>query len=161
MDTPTPIKPSAAQPAATPTPKPTPTLKPMATPKPSATPTEPTGSGSLSTAASPLPEPTVTVTTQGVAQSDIAHQDVPKISQKTRETITGKIRVNVVVTVDASGKVVDAQLESPASSKYFSDLALQSARKWQFASSAEETRQRVLRFTFQKLATDIVVAGSQ
>jgi TonB family protein len=62
----------------------------------------------------------------------VVHQVLPDVPQKALETIQGTVRTGVRVTVDASGKVVDADLESAGPSRYFSNLAQQAARSWTF-----------------------------
>src|SRR5260370_36547276 len=49
-------------------------------------------------------------------------------------TLHGVVRVSVRVQADPSGTVSDAAVDSPGPSKYFADLALQAARRWQFTS---------------------------
>jgi TonB family protein len=59
---------------------------------------------------------------------------LPQASEKALATIHGAVRVSVRVHVDPTGNVANAEFESSGPSKYFADLALQSARRWQFAS---------------------------
>ena len=61
-------------------------------------------------------------------------QILPVASAKALATIHGVVRVGVRVHVDPTGNVANAELASPGPSKYFADLALQAARRWQFAS---------------------------
>ena len=68
------------------------------------------------------------------ARGEVLDQILPDASPKALATIHGAVRVSVRVHVDPTGNVADAALESPGPSKYFADLALQAARKWQFAS---------------------------
>lgn len=76
--------------------------------------------------------PASTVPQQGTVAGSVAERVLPPVSQSARNTIQGKIRVAVRLTVDASGDVTDASLTSPGPSKYFANLALTSARKWKF-----------------------------
>jgi len=75
------------------------------------------------------------------------------------------VTVNVKVSVDRSGAVVDAELESRAGSKYFDRMALQAARRWRFrpASDAgndgESTRR--LRFEFRTDGCDASLGQAQ
>jgi TonB family protein len=62
----------------------------------------------------------------------VAERVLPSVSQRSRNTITGKVRVGVRVEVDPSGRVTDAKLASPGPSRYFANVALESARKWKF-----------------------------
>jgi len=74
------------------------------------------------------------------------HQVVPEVSSKARSTIRGTVRINVRVQLDSDGRVSSAELDSPASSQFFANIALKAARDWRFApSSASSAR---LRFDF-------------
>lgn len=154
--------PSATPEPSRPAPTPTPAPKPSGTPqdKPSAgqriggAPGQNPGTAQAPT---PAAAPTVRVATDGVDQAEIVHQFVPNVPQKARDTITGKIRVTVKIEVDASGKVVNAELASPGPSQYFSALAVQAAQRWQFIPGQEETRERTLQFGFEKNATEVIL----
>jgi len=62
----------------------------------------------------------------------ILSQVLPDIPSKARNTINGKVIVNVKVTVDQSGSVRAATIEPPRSSKYLSELTVAAARRWKF-----------------------------
>ena len=68
-----------------------------------------------------------------VPGGEVVHQVLPEVSQRSRNTISGTIKVGVRVEVDESGKVTAATLTNPGPSKYFAALALKSAKEWQFA----------------------------
>ncbi len=68
------------------------------------------------------------------ARGEVLDQVLPDVSAKALATIHGVVRVAVRVHVDPTGNVSEAALDSPGPSKYFADLALQAARRWQFAS---------------------------
>jgi TonB family protein len=68
------------------------------------------------------------------ARGEVLEQVVPNVSQKALDTIHGSVRVGVRVQVDPTGNVSDATLDSAGPSKFFADLALQAARRWQFNS---------------------------
>jgi TonB family protein len=70
----------------------------------------------------------------GSPHGEVLDQVLPEVSQKARETIQGRVRVTVLVHVDPSGLVTAAELNSPGYSKYFSEQAVQAARRWQFQS---------------------------
>jgi TonB family protein len=63
----------------------------------------------------------------------VIHQALPAVPKSARATIRGAVRVNVRVQVDASGKVVGVNLDSPGPSRYFANLAAKAAGDWQFA----------------------------
>src|SRR4029077_12815374 len=68
------------------------------------------------------------------ARGEVLDQILPAVSETALATIHGAVRVSVHVHVDPTGNVANAEFESPGPSKYFADLALQAARRWQFAS---------------------------
>jgi TonB family protein len=67
-------------------------------------------------------------------RGEVLDQILPDVSEKARATIQGKVRVTVRVHVEPAGNVSSAELESPGPSKYFADLALQAARRWEFTA---------------------------
>jgi TonB family protein len=89
----------------------------------------------------------------------VAEQVLPPVSRKSRDTITGKVRVGVKVNVDADGKVVDASLVSPGPSRYFAKLALEASRHWKFAPPRVDGQtvasEWILRFQFGRQNTDV------
>ena len=68
------------------------------------------------------------------AHGEVLEQVLPDVSDKARATIQGKVRVSVRVHVEPAGNVSQAELDSPGPSKYFADLALRSARGWEFTA---------------------------
>jgi TonB family protein len=97
--------------------------------------------------------PKQTANTQG----DVLHQVLPEVPQSARNTITGKIRVIVRVDVDPSGKVTGAKLTSPGPSRYFANLALKAAQRWEFSPPLADGQPTasawVLRFRFGRAGT--------
>jgi TonB family protein len=67
-------------------------------------------------------------------RGEVLDQVLPDVSEKARATIQGKVRVTVRVHVEPGGTVSSAELDSPGPSKYFADLALQAARRWEFTA---------------------------
>jgi TonB family protein len=67
-------------------------------------------------------------------RGEVLDQVLPEVSEKARATIQGKVRVTVRVHVEPGGTVSSAELDSPGPSKYFADLALQAARRWEFTA---------------------------
>jgi TonB family protein len=96
------------------------------------------------------------IQTAGAAGA-VAHQVVPDVPGSARATIRGTVRVGVRVAVDASGKVVRADLESAGPSKYFAALAEKAARGWEFvpptADGEPVSSDWILRFDFQSDGT--------
>ncbi|MGA8073200.1 MAG: TonB family protein [Candidatus Acidiferrales bacterium] len=82
------------------------------------------------------------------ASSGVLHQVLPDVPQKSLDTIRGTVRVGIKVSVDPSGKVTDATIDSPGPSTYFANLALDAAQKWKFAPSRSGPSDWTLRFEF-------------
>jgi len=57
---------------------------------------------------------------------------MPDIPSKAMRTITGTVKLSVRVTVDATGSVSNAALDSAGPSPYFADYALKASRNWKF-----------------------------
>jgi TonB family protein len=89
--------------------------------------------GLISSPSSPASPPKSTPNLSGDSTAgQVVRQVLPEAPQKARDTIRGKVTVSVRVSVDEAGKVVSAQLDSPGPSRYFAELSLQAARRWQF-----------------------------
>jgi TonB family protein len=105
-----------------------------------------------------LPEPQHQ--TKETVHSQVSQPDIPNVPQSARDTITGRIRVNVQVSVDPSGKVSEAKLTSHVESKYFARVALASARRWSFAPAQVDggavASEWALRFLFGRAGTQVV-----
>ncbi|MGB2628022.1 MAG: TonB family protein [Candidatus Acidiferrum sp.] len=78
--------------------------------------------------------PPLAKSTSGSTDGQVLDQVLPKASSKALATIHGTVRVGVRVRVDAAGNVVSAELNPPGASRYFSELALEAAKRWQFSS---------------------------
>src|SRR6266496_3740363 len=96
---------------------------------------------------------------QGTVPGAVAERALPNVSQGARNTIQGRIRVAVRVSVDATGNVTDAKLTSPGPSKYFANQALQSARRWKFkppkADGQPTASAWLLKYQFARAGTEI------
>jgi len=88
--------------------------------------------------------PVVPPASSGAAE--VLHQAVPDVSSKARSTIRGTVRINVRVKLNPDGSVSSAELDSPASSQFFANIALKAARDWRFAPSSAPSA--LLRFDF-------------
>jgi TonB family protein len=87
---------------------------------------------------------------------DVVRQALPEVPAKARQTITGTVRVAVRVHVDPAGRVTRADIDSEGPSRYFANLAVQSARRWEFQRLPQgggALRQWLLRFEFTNTAT--------
>jgi TonB family protein len=100
-----------------------------------------------------------TTTTSNPEHDGIVQQVLPEVPQKARDTIQGKIKVQIRVHVDAPGNVVEAELDSPGPSRYFAQLALQAAQRWKFtpaqAGAQDALREWLLRFEFGSAQTKV------
>jgi serine/threonine protein kinase len=104
-------------------------------------------------------QPTPTAASAAVVHGKVVKQFLPDASQKARDTIRGKVRINVRVHVDVSGRVTQAAFEAPGPSQYFADRTLEAAKLWLFAPPKMDGRNVpsdwVLRFEIDPAATDV------
>ncbi len=83
------------------------------------------------------------------ASDEIVSQVLPVVPQSARNTIEGKIRVNVRVSVDSAGNVTETYLDRSGPSKYFARLATEAAGQWKFKRPSA-AREWVLHFRFSR-----------
>jgi TonB family protein len=154
--------PSIAEPA-----KATATDKPLANPPTSAAP--PASSNKASTPSDPPPATPPAKYTPPPKKAPVASptsvpgavalQVMPPVSARSRNTITGKVRVTVRVNVDTAGKVVEAHLEAPGPSQYFAKQALDASRHWTFTAPEREgapvASEWFLRYQFGRAKTEV------
>ena len=62
----------------------------------------------------------------------VAQRVLPDVPAKAMATIRGEVQLDIQVNVDTSGTVSDASIASRGQSRYFANLALQSAKSWKF-----------------------------
>jgi eukaryotic-like serine/threonine-protein kinase len=95
----------------------------------------------------------------GVVRGSVLQQVVPDVSRSARNTITGRIKVSVQVSVNSSGSVTQARLTSPGPSRYFANQALTAARRWKFnppqVDGVAVASEWVLRFQFARASTQV------
>jgi TonB family protein len=84
--------------------------------------------------ATPVPVPTGPASNAAMKTSEgaVADRVLPKVSQRSLNTITGKVKVTVKLAVDPNGKVTNAALQSAGPSQYFAKVALDASRRWKF-----------------------------
>jgi TonB family protein len=112
---------------------------------------EPGSVGPPSSSPSPDPRAAPQNSASTPATTAVLHQETPVLSHRTRNTIHGQVKVTVLVTVDRSGVVVGEDVRNPGSSKYFTRLAVDAAKKWQFApAETPEPQQWLLEFDFTR-----------
>ena len=76
------------------------------------------------------------------ARGQVLTRVLPQASSKALASIHGTVRVGVRVQVDATGAVSSADLAPPGPSKYFADLALQAAGRWEFRPPVSDGHNR-------------------
>jgi hypothetical protein len=91
-----------------------------------------------------------------VPSSAIEKRVLPDIPRKARDTISGRVAINVRLNVDASGNVISATPAPPFASKYFTGYTLDAARAWKFAP-ADEPREILLRFQLRRTESEVSV----
>lgn len=105
------------------------------------------------------PAPQKQTETRETTRGAVLHQVLPEISRSAQNTIQGRIKVSVRVTVDASGNVSQATLTSAGPSKYFANKAGAAARQWKFKAPQEngqpKTSEWLLRFQFGRSSTQV------
>ncbi len=89
----------------------------------------------------------------------VVHQVMPDVPEKAIRTIQGEVQVGIQVNVDTGGSVRNASIASQGQSKYFANLALQSAKSWKF-TPAQANGQVVpsvwlLHFEFRRSGVDV------
>jgi TonB family protein len=107
----------------------------------------------------PAPESPAPAATKAFVAGAVAQRALPSVAPRARNTITGKVRVRVRVSVDASGHVVDAHFDSRGPSAYFAKLALDSSRRWKFTppevNGAPAPSAWILRYEFGRAGTEV------
>jgi len=139
----------------TPTPSPSTTAPPAITnkPDPGATPAPAPAATAPPPVREVVPAPKKAISSRG----EVAHQVLPDVPQSAKNTITGTVKVGVRVEVDSSGKVTSARLTSPGPSKYFANLALKAAQRWEFSPPEADGQAAasawLLKFRFRRTST--------
>jgi TonB family protein len=96
---------------------------------------------------------------KGAVRGSVLQQVMPDVSRSAQNTITGRVKVGVQVSVDSSGSVIQVKLISPGPSKYFANKALAAARRWKFnppqVDGEAVASEWVLRFQFGRASTQV------
>ena len=105
-------------------------------------------------------QPRTKTTGGGHVEGAVISQVVPDVPKQARDTIQGTVRVTVSIAVDSSGNVVGAKIDLPGPSRYFANLALESARGWTFRPAEVDGRnvssEWILRFQFERAGTKVL-----
>ena len=97
---------------------------------------------------------------KGFSKGTVLQQITPEISRGARNTIHGRVKVEIQLSVNDAGNITQAKFVSAGPSQYFANQAMTAARHWKFnppqvdgkASSSEW----VLRFQFGRTSTQIL-----
>jgi TonB family protein len=96
---------------------------------------------------------------KGKVPGSVRQQVMPDVSRNAQNTIEGRLRVAVEVSVDASGNVSEAKLVSPGPSVYFANRALAAARSWKFTPPQVDGQAAAsvweLRFQFRRTSIEV------
>lgn len=112
------------------------------------------------TSSAPTPETAdASRTSKHLSADSVIERVVPQVPHSARETITGKVRVKVRVSVGPDGKVTSTAFVSPGPSQYFARLAFDASQKWQFTPAEQNTnsatRQWLLEYKFGRSGTEV------
>ncbi len=145
-----PIQAQVQQPVPAATPAPTPAAPSAAVPVKNNPPL-----ASIRAAAERVPDSAPSKTVPGAVLEKV----LPKVSDRSLGTITGKLRVSVQLAVDTSGRVTEATLASPGPSPYFARVALDAAQGWTFTPPAQQGQavasNWMLRFAFTREGVEV------
>jgi TonB family protein len=101
--------------------------------------------------ATALPDPGLAEPETVADPPSVLHEEAPEVPLGALGTIRGHIKFAVRVRVDRSGNVVRATLAEHSPSRYFTRLALETAKKWKFVAADDQySRQWLLRFEFTR-----------
>lgn len=118
--------------------------------------------GTTAAAAPPpesLPVPFSTVKPANDSKGEVVRRVLPDVPKSALNTITGTIKVGVHVEADSSGKVASAKLASAGPSKYFANLAVKAAERWEFSppqvNGQPVASSWMLRFRFRRTGVEV------
>jgi TonB family protein len=81
----------------------------------------------------------------------VLHEEIPRVPRGALGTIHGRVKVVVRVAVNEAGNVTDTTLQYPGTSRYFAQMASESAKAWRFApATARQSRKWLLQFEFTR-----------
>jgi hypothetical protein len=100
-------------------------------------------------------EPAATAAPKPAATAPSAVNEViPNVSQSSRASIRGTIRVSVRMIVDPKGNVAAVTADDAGSSRYFTRLAVEASKKWTFApTDSKQQRIASVKFAFSRDST--------
>jgi TonB family protein len=123
---------------------------------------KPSATGRSAAPAAPVRQPAATPKKAAALQGEVLLRVVPDVPRSAKNTITGTIKVDARVQVDATGKVTGVRLTTPGPSKYFAGLAEKAAEKWQFSPLDMDGKAKestwLLMFRFKRTSTQVDAA---
>ena len=94
------------------------------------------------------------------SRGEVVHQVIPDVPQSAKNTIRGTIKIYVRVQVNPAGKVTTAKITTAGPSKYFANLALKAAERWEFSAPAVDGQPSpsawTIQFRFKRSGTQAV-----
>jgi TonB family protein len=123
---------------------------------------KPAASARSAVPAAPVRQPAAPPKKAAASQGEVLLRVMPDVARSAQNTITGTIKVDARVDVDATGKVTAVKLARPGPSKYFAGLAEKAAEKWQFSPLGADGKASestwMLRFRFKRTSTQVDAA---
>jgi len=94
---------------------------------------------------------------------DVVRRILPEIPERARNTIEGRVRINVKVTVDSEGNVTEASAQPPAASRYFTERVIVAANDWKFVplNGVKTPREFLLRFQLTRTETSVSAVAAE
>ncbi len=109
--------------------------------------------------ATPSAAPERSAAAGAAVKGEVAERVQPDLLPKAVSSIHGKFEVKVRVSVDATGTVSSAEIDSQGPSRYFANAALEAARHWKFKPAQVNGQAAasawVLQFRFKREGTEI------
>jgi TonB family protein len=109
--------------------------------------------------ATPAEAPPQRTTKPQTLKGSVAERAIPDVPGRASRTIRGKVDVRVRVSVDPNGVVSNATFDREGPSRYFGNIALETARKWRFKPPQVDGHPVasvwILRFDFRQTKTDV------
>jgi serine/threonine protein kinase len=79
-----------------------------------------------------VPAQAVAASSGDLVRGGVTRRALPRVPVSASNSISGTVRVGVIVDVDPRGRVVEAKLDSGGPSKYFARLSIAAAQAWKF-----------------------------
>jgi TonB family protein len=122
-------------------------------------------SGGIARSAVKNPAKPVAVVETSPSTQGIVKQVLPQVPFSARQTIHGKVRVKVQVSVGTNGDVSSANLVVPGPSRYFARLALESSQQWKFQPAGVDGQPApahwLLEYRFGRSSTEVTPVAAR